>query len=117
MRGFPAVEVLRDNTLTMARAPFVSGGGKGPKIGGAGIVRAPLGEGKVSATTDANGDVVVAHGSGRVPEALFVQGISSSLIHCTVVSSTAENFTVRAFAGSGAPLANSRIAFYWTAQR
>jgi len=114
---FPAVEVTAGNSIMVTELPLISGGGAGPKYGGAGSIRAKLAQGKIDATTNSSGDIVVTHGAGVVPELIVAQLISSSPLHWSVVSATATSFTIRTYTATGAPLANSMVSYYWHAEK
>jgi len=115
--GFPAVEALGGNSILIADVPLISGGKSGPIYGGAGTIRAKLAEGKTETTTNKDGDIVVEHAAGITPSAVFVQQATALPLHWSVVSVTNTNFTVRTYNSNGTPLSDSRVIYYWFAER
>jgi hypothetical protein len=115
--GFPAVEALMGNSITIMGLPDISGGRSGVRYGGEGEIRVRLAQGRVKMTTDAAGDILVKHGSGVVPTIVLAQQVASEPSPWAIVSVTASNFVLRTYKANGTPLADAEVTYYWRAEK
>jgi hypothetical protein len=69
--------------------------------------------GTISASTDASGDIVVAHGMGTTPTSVQVTVTGTTPYVVTVHTIGGTNFTVRFFDTSGAAVASTAVTATW----
>jgi hypothetical protein len=69
--------------------------------------------GTISTSTDASGDIVVAHGMGTTPTSVQVTVTGTTPYVVTVHTIDATNFTVRFFDMTGAAVASTAVTATW----
>jgi hypothetical protein len=114
--GFPAIEANNGNFVKLATVPTMYSSAGGDYFSSTGSIQSPLGYGQSTASTNASGDIVVAHGLGINPRFVFCQLQSSSPLVLSTSFFSPTNFTVRVTNSmTGAPLASTPVDFTWFA--
>lgn len=115
--GHAAIKCVVGSIVRLGSVPTMFTVDGGPYFSGPGVIKSPLGDGLSSAATDANGDVLIAHGLGTAPAVVKCQLRSTAALILVPINISKTNFTVRVYVSTtGQVLPKTPVNFSWSAE-